>query len=168
MEKVDVNSLMDYQSWQIDSSQCNGCLKPFTFFLRKHHCRVCMQIFCHDCCHYNYNGQRMCSGCVENHNCIGCNHKCHKRIKCVYKIKNPSNTCSYCDHQHHGKNKCDYYNVIYCDDARKEEKCKCNKCGCKSCNHTIPCDCSVKCECYIDDAFAPYRFLQPLWNLYKK
>ena len=28
---------------------CYGCNSPFTMFRRRHHCRVCGQIFCHDC-----------------------------------------------------------------------------------------------------------------------
>ncbi|CAN0515909.1 unnamed protein product, partial [Laminaria digitata] len=28
---------------------CYGCHTPFTMFRRRHHCRVCGQIFCHNC-----------------------------------------------------------------------------------------------------------------------
>ncbi|CAN0212412.1 unnamed protein product, partial [Ectocarpus fasciculatus] len=28
---------------------CYGCNSPFTMFRRRHHCRVCGQIFCHTC-----------------------------------------------------------------------------------------------------------------------
>jgi hypothetical protein len=39
--------------WVPDSerTRCVGCAKQFTFFLRKHHCRVCGDIFCKDCTH---------------------------------------------------------------------------------------------------------------------
>jgi hypothetical protein len=30
---------------------CFKCMQPFTLFRRKHHCRVCWQIFCYACCH---------------------------------------------------------------------------------------------------------------------
>lgn len=37
--------------WQNDNlvRNCTFCQKTFTFFLRKHHCRCCGNIFCHDC-----------------------------------------------------------------------------------------------------------------------
>ena len=37
--------------WTDDSqvTGCQGCDKEFTLTVRKHHCRVCGQIFCKDC-----------------------------------------------------------------------------------------------------------------------
>ena len=39
-------------SWTDDknSIQCYHCTNLFTFFKRKHHCRICGRIFCYDCC----------------------------------------------------------------------------------------------------------------------
>jgi hypothetical protein len=38
-------------TWQLDAevTQCNECSKPFNAFRRKHHCRNCGMIFCHEC-----------------------------------------------------------------------------------------------------------------------
>lgn len=33
-----------------DAIQCMSCKKPFTFTRRRHHCRNCGGIFCHNCC----------------------------------------------------------------------------------------------------------------------
>ncbi|EGW33263.1 uncharacterized protein SPAPADRAFT_50162 [Spathaspora passalidarum NRRL Y-27907] len=44
--------------WMNDAfvSDCLNCLRPFTAFRRKHHCRFCGQIFCSDCCLFiSYN-----------------------------------------------------------------------------------------------------------------
>ncbi|KAL9936202.1 hypothetical protein V8E36_005044 [Tilletia maclaganii] len=37
--------------WESDSAatECRGCSRRFTFFLRKHHCRRCGRIFCDSC-----------------------------------------------------------------------------------------------------------------------
>lgn len=39
------------QSWMADSSvvSCTKCDRPFTLFLRRHHCRRCGRIFCAEC-----------------------------------------------------------------------------------------------------------------------
>eukprot|EP00903_Cladosiphon_okamuranus_P005970 g5894.t1 len=52
---------------------CYGCHSPFTMFRRRHHCRVCGQIFCHDCSPNHVDGRalginasvRMCNPCAE-------------------------------------------------------------------------------------------------------
>ncbi|EDQ89478.1 uncharacterized protein MONBRDRAFT_25157 [Monosiga brevicollis MX1] len=40
--------------WQPDKDapDCNSCHKAFSVTLRRHHCRVCGQIFCHDCSNF--------------------------------------------------------------------------------------------------------------------
>jgi len=40
------------RSWVEDESviNCYKCKKDFSFFRRKHHCRLCGRIFCHKCC----------------------------------------------------------------------------------------------------------------------
>lgn len=60
--------------WIPDSSSrvCFTCETPFTFFTRKHHCRLCGLIFCHDCCNQRYYFEeiaapgRVCEKCYEN------------------------------------------------------------------------------------------------------
>ncbi|TPX44557.1 hypothetical protein SeLEV6574_g04430 [Synchytrium endobioticum] len=39
------------QHWKPDAStnQCKACHCPFTFYRRRHHCRMCGEIFCHAC-----------------------------------------------------------------------------------------------------------------------
>ncbi|KAI3617565.1 hypothetical protein CBS9595_003474 [Malassezia furfur] len=38
--------------WMADETakECRDCLLPFTPLRRRHHCRICGQIFCHKCC----------------------------------------------------------------------------------------------------------------------
>ena len=40
------------QYWMPDdiSLECYECTSKFTSFRRRHHCRVCGQVFCHKCC----------------------------------------------------------------------------------------------------------------------
>ncbi|CUF11124.1 zinc finger protein, putative [Bodo saltans] len=42
---------MSFSYWHADKAQpeCEGCYKPFTFTVRRHHCRDCGGIFCHQC-----------------------------------------------------------------------------------------------------------------------
>lgn len=35
---------------------CYGCEEQFTMFRRRHHCRMCGQIFCHTCSNYSIDG----------------------------------------------------------------------------------------------------------------
>jgi len=50
---VDYNQLQTRTllSWQddINVTKCPGCTKSFSFLKRKHHCRYCGYIYCHDC-----------------------------------------------------------------------------------------------------------------------
>lgn len=41
--------------WIKDSmvTQCNACQKNFSYFVRKHHCRSCGNIFCYDCSNHS-------------------------------------------------------------------------------------------------------------------
>jgi len=45
------------------SKECYDCCEKFTTFRRRHHCRVCGQIFCSKCCYQEIPGKIMgCSG----------------------------------------------------------------------------------------------------------
>lgn len=42
---------MSFSYWHEDKSQpeCEGCFQPFSFTVRRHHCRDCGGVFCHSC-----------------------------------------------------------------------------------------------------------------------
>ena len=52
------------QYWMPDSvsKECYDCGEKFTTFRRRHHCRVCGQIFCSRCCNQEIPGKIM--GCT--------------------------------------------------------------------------------------------------------
>jgi len=64
--------------WMPDKSvnKCYDCQSVFTVFKRKHHCRVCGQIFCWKCSNnfvegeeWNFTGRiRVCNFCLSTHN----------------------------------------------------------------------------------------------------
>ena len=45
---------IDNSIWTDDISvnSCNNCKDDFTFFNRRHHCRLCVKIFCNNCCNF--------------------------------------------------------------------------------------------------------------------
>lgn len=46
------------------SKECYRCSEKFTTFRRRHHCRVCGQIFCSQCCNEHIPGKIFgCTGC---------------------------------------------------------------------------------------------------------
>jgi hypothetical protein len=48
-----------------DAPLCTSCAQSFTLFIRRHHCRLCGQVFCGNCCKVDSGfGMRMCMGCV--------------------------------------------------------------------------------------------------------
>ncbi|XP_059146645.1 1-phosphatidylinositol 3-phosphate 5-kinase-like isoform X3 [Physella acuta] len=63
------------QYWMPDSScrECYDCGDKFTIFLRRHHCRICGQIFCSKCCNQELPGKiigykggiRVCTYCCR-------------------------------------------------------------------------------------------------------
>lgn len=68
------NLLLSKDYWMKDDSakECFSCGKPFTTFRRRHHCRVCGQIFCDNCTtmvpgdKFNYTGKiRLCNSCLS-------------------------------------------------------------------------------------------------------
>jgi len=42
---------------------CYSCGSMFTLVNRRHHCRICGQIFCHPCTSHTYEGARVCDHC---------------------------------------------------------------------------------------------------------
>lgn len=66
--------------WMPDSisKECYDCAQKFSTFRRKHHCRLCGQIFCSKCCNQVVPGKIInCSGmfiiiqkqiCIKNNN----------------------------------------------------------------------------------------------------
>ena len=51
LEDNRVSKQEERKNWIPDNqvTECSRCDKPFTFFFRKHHCRVCKSIFCKNC-----------------------------------------------------------------------------------------------------------------------
>ena len=49
------------QYWMPDSQckECYDCNEKFTTFRRRHHCRLCGQIFCSRCCNQEITGKFM-------------------------------------------------------------------------------------------------------------
>ena len=49
------------QYWMPDENckQCYDCNDRFTTFRRRHHCRICGQIFCSRCCNQEVPGKLM-------------------------------------------------------------------------------------------------------------
>ncbi|CCD26533.1 1-phosphatidylinositol-3-phosphate 5-kinase NDAI_0H03600 [Naumovozyma dairenensis CBS 421] len=71
------NGIISKQYWMKDESvnDCYDCGKPFSTFRRKHHCRICGQIFCHYCTllidgkrfgFNDLNTLRVCDHCFQN------------------------------------------------------------------------------------------------------
>jgi hypothetical protein len=73
MQPPAVASLHAKRYWMPDSQSkaCTLCGAPFGFFRRKHHCRFCGKIFCHDCSRHEMDGRafgdagmvRVCDDC---------------------------------------------------------------------------------------------------------
>ena len=51
--------------WMPDSAttSCCRCHSKFTFFRRRHHCRLCRKIFCNSCSSHRVSGKRVCFTC---------------------------------------------------------------------------------------------------------
>jgi hypothetical protein len=47
-----------------ETDVCLLCKTEFTFFNRRHHCRQCLKIYCHDCSSNIYEEQRICDKCL--------------------------------------------------------------------------------------------------------
>lgn len=69
------NGKQSKQFWMPDRycKVCYGCEEPFTMYRRRHHCRMCGQIFCNTCSSYAIDGSifnspglvRACRDCFE-------------------------------------------------------------------------------------------------------
>jgi len=73
MASINVSPLVNPQSlpknqWVPDSerSNCNSCKSKFGITLRKHHCRICGEIYCNKCSNYRYRFKhlRVCTFCI--------------------------------------------------------------------------------------------------------
>lgn len=49
--KAHQDATLDKNDWVPDHkvNKCTRCKKDFTFFYRKHHCRICGHVFCANC-----------------------------------------------------------------------------------------------------------------------
>lgn len=66
------------QFWMPDKfcKVCYACEEPFTMYRRRHHCRMCGQVFCNNCSSYSIDGAlfntpgvvRACQVCYEQAN----------------------------------------------------------------------------------------------------
>ena len=73
-----LNGAQSKQFWMPDKycKVCYACEEPFTMYRRKHHCRMCGQIFCSNCSSYSIDGSmfnttglvRACQLCYEQAN----------------------------------------------------------------------------------------------------
>lgn len=63
--------MADPSTWIPDEQrqECCGCGSDFTFFRRRHHCRVCGDLFCDPCTADRYQDQRVCRACF--HGAVG-------------------------------------------------------------------------------------------------
>ena len=75
--KQSSRNVLSKEYWMKDESskECFTCGKPFTTFRRKHHCRICGQIFCNSCTSqisaekFGFSGNmRVCYNCFEQAN----------------------------------------------------------------------------------------------------
>lgn len=57
INEYDFFSMTQIKTWSKDSTtlKCNVCVKEFSLFNRKHHCRYCGKIFCNDCTNFRIN-----------------------------------------------------------------------------------------------------------------
>uniref|UniRef100_A0A673JBL2 FYVE and coiled-coil domain-containing protein 1 n=1 Tax=Sinocyclocheilus rhinocerous TaxID=307959 RepID=A0A673JBL2_9TELE len=65
------------QWWLVDkeATHCLGCQGQFTWWLRRHHCRLCGRIFCYNCSNNfvmtkNSKKERCCRECYMQHNAV--------------------------------------------------------------------------------------------------
>uniref|UniRef100_A0A8C4GGZ2 FYVE and coiled-coil domain-containing protein 1 n=1 Tax=Dicentrarchus labrax TaxID=13489 RepID=A0A8C4GGZ2_DICLA len=62
--------------WLVEATNCLGCQGQFTWFLRKHHCRLCGRIFCYYCSNnfvmtkHSAKKERCCRDCYTQHSAV--------------------------------------------------------------------------------------------------
>jgi len=66
-----VKEQIDKEFWMPDTTRtCYDCDTPFTTFVRRHHCRICGNVFCSRCTervlqpHLDHKPMRICSYCL--------------------------------------------------------------------------------------------------------
>lgn len=73
--EIPVTDLSPATIWIPDSevSECQTCLKSFSFLIRKHHCRLCGRVVCGDCSKFRMvleksnKPVRVCRSCYYGH-----------------------------------------------------------------------------------------------------
>lgn len=78
------------QYWMPDSvsKECYECSYKFTALRRRHHCRICGQIFCARCCHQQVPGKLMgYSGDLR-----ACTYCCHIVLSCLQSVDSNSDS----------------------------------------------------------------------------
>ncbi|OQS00251.1 5-hydroxyisourate hydrolase [Thraustotheca clavata] len=70
---IDVLEGVSIASWRPDAShdRCNACVKKFRLFRRKHHCRVCGEIYCYKCLQQRYVHVPL-AGTAMTYVCVWC------------------------------------------------------------------------------------------------
>ena len=71
-DKLEYENMLKSNAMWIDDKNCEHCMScssQFSMMLRKHHCRVCLKIYCYYCCNqwinYNNSTLRVCKKCFE-------------------------------------------------------------------------------------------------------
>jgi hypothetical protein len=71
-DKLEYENMLKSNAMWIDDKSCENCMScssQFSMMLRKHHCRVCLKIYCYYCCNnwieYNKSTLRVCKKCFE-------------------------------------------------------------------------------------------------------
>ena len=77
MAQKDSMSSPDRKYWMPDevATSCYECEAKFTTFRRRHHCRVCGQIFCSKCCNSYIPGEN-----------VGCQGNCYVEVYSVLNV----------------------------------------------------------------------------------
>lgn len=74
-QEIPVTHLKPASVWIPDSevTECQMCMKPFSFLVRKHHCRLCGRVICGECSKYRMvleetnKPVRVCCSCYFGH-----------------------------------------------------------------------------------------------------
>jgi len=114
-----LNSLAPTAKWVSDEdvTHCHKCTAEFTLLRRKHHCRLCGNIFCNGCSQDRLDGNRVCDTCsskfIPDFAALKCS-KCQKSFTTTFRRHH----CRFC-----GKVFCGD-----CSDGRVDGKRACMDC----------------------------------------